>query len=346
MKWSDLTHESVLEAINVFDDELRDTAEWKRWMENNAYQYAIEHDSKLYPVKKIVSLATGETVGDFSGGRASGQANELVKRVGFNIVNLHKTNPDWLRDELILALDIYLQHRPNLPSKDSDEIVGLSNLLHRLGERLFPPEQRAATFRNVNGVHMKLMNFLRLDPQYTARGRKGLQRGAKAEEEVWTEFAGDPARCQQIAGAIIASLDDPDTEVAWTSPDVDEGEDAPEGRLLTRMHVARERNRKLVKQKLTQSLGKHGKLTCEVCQFDFAAFYGSRGDGFLECHHTKPLASLAPGHRTQVNDLALVCANCHRMIYRKKPWLSLEELKSILQATSAVGSAATRAALA
>jgi len=72
-------------------------------------------------------------------------------------------------------------------------------------------------------------------------------------------------------------------------------------------------------------------LACEACEFDFATFYGKRGYGFLECHHTKPVASLLEGHKTHINDLSLVCANCYRMIHRKKPWLSIDELKAILQ---------------
>jgi len=47
-------------------------------------------------------------------------------------------NPDWTRDELIIALDFYLQHRPNPPGKSSKAIHELSETLRRLGERLFP----------------------------------------------------------------------------------------------------------------------------------------------------------------------------------------------------------------
>jgi 5-methylcytosine-specific restriction enzyme A len=325
-----LTPNAVLDAMDVFDREIRGGAAWKAWTENNAHRYAIEHDGKLYPVKKIASIASGVPVRAFSGGRE--HANEILKRVGFKIVNLHLTNPDWLRDELILALNVYLKHRPNPPGKDTTEIRDLSALLNRLGEKLFSPEDRSDTFRNVNGVYMKLMNFRRLDPQYTAHGRIGLARGAKAEEEVWAEFADDPERCQEVSDAISATLDDPETEPAWIDPDVDEGiQDAPEGRLLTRKHVARERNRKLVQSKRKQVFKKQGRLACEACGFDFAACYGTRGDGFIECHHTKPVSSLVGGHRTHVNDLALVCANCHRIIHRTKPWLSIDELKAILQ---------------
>ena len=242
------------------------------------------------------------------------------------------SNPDWTRDELIVALNVYLKHRPNPPGKDSKENIDLSRTLNQLGEKLFAPEDRAETFRNENGVYMKLMNFRRLDPHYTAGGRKGLVRGAKAEVDVWDEYADDPRRCQEVADAIVASLDDPEVGAAWPEPDIEDGlQEAPEGRLLTRKHRARERNRTLVKAKRKLVMKTHGKLVCEVCKFDFSVRYGDRGNGFIEYHHTKPLATLAVGHKTHIDDLALVCANGHRMIHHRKPWLSVAELKGQIQ---------------
>jgi 5-methylcytosine-specific restriction enzyme A len=245
------------------------------------------------------------------------------------------SNPDWTRDELILALNMYLKHRPNPPGKESQEIVELSGILKLLGEKLFPPDKRANTFRNANGVYMKLMNFRRLDPYYTAAGKTGLTGGGKAEEEVWAEFGGDPMRCQRVAEAIIESLDDPEVGEAWIEPDIDEGiQEAEEGRLLTRKHFARERNRQLVESKRKQAMKSFGKLACEVCEFDFAIYYGSHGSGFIECHHIKPVATLVAGQKTHIDDLALVCANCHRMIHRSKPWLSVSALRALRQRNS------------
>jgi 5-methylcytosine-specific restriction protein A len=239
------------------------------------------------------------------------------------------SNPDWTRDELIVALNVYLKHRPNPPGKDSSEIADFSRTLRRLGEKLFPPKERSSTFRNENGVYMKLMNFRRLDPEYTSEGKKGLARGAKAEEEVWKEFASNPVRCQQVSDAIVESLDDPAVQAAWVERDFDEDlQEAEEGRLLTRQHLTRERNRKLVEAKRKQIMKKYGKLICEVCDFDFSVRYGDRGQGFIECHHTKPVVTLSAGYKTHIDDLALVCANCHRIIHRRKPWLTIAEMKA------------------
>ncbi|MEJ7784594.1 MAG: HNH endonuclease [Solirubrobacteraceae bacterium] len=61
----------------------------------------------------------------------------------------------------------------------------------------------------------------------------------------------------------------------------------------------------------------HG-VRCMVCDFDFETCYGPRGTGFAEVHHLQPLASLK-GKTVITNpqaDVAVLCANCHRMIHR------------------------------
>ena len=94
-----------------FDLDLRDTPDWADWEQNRAHRFAIDFDGLRYPVKQIVSMATGAPVSDFSGGRAPGDANQYVATRGLAIVELRRRNPDWVRDELILALDIYLRLR-------------------------------------------------------------------------------------------------------------------------------------------------------------------------------------------------------------------------------------------
>jgi len=128
----------------------------------------------------------------------------------------------------------------------------------------------------------------------------------------------------------MASLEEPEIAHIPIGDESDGIQEAPEGRLLTHLHIARERNRKLVETKRKQAMKINGRLTCEACGFDFAIVYGERGEGFIECHHTKPVATLVEGHTTHVDDLALVCANCHRVIHRDKKWLSIAELKAVL----------------
>ena len=72
-------------------------------------------------------------------------------------------------------------------------------------------------------------------------------------------------------------------------------------------------------------------IQSETCLFDFKEIYGELGEGFAECHHKKPVSQLKNNEKTKLDDLAILCANCHRMIHRSKPWKTIDELKKILK---------------
>jgi 5-methylcytosine-specific restriction enzyme A len=68
-----------------------------------------------------------------------------------------------------------------------------------------------------------------------------------------------------------------------------------------------------------------------VCGFSFLEIYGEHGRGFIEAHHKQPLSERTTKRSTRIEDMALVCANCHRMIHTGDKTLTLEELKALLQ---------------
>lgn len=233
-------------------------------------------------------------------------------------------NPDWTRDELLVALNFYLTHQPKIPSKTSPEINVLSSTLRKINEELGIKGNEK--FRNTNSIYMKLMNFRRFDPDYKG---EGLSAGSKEEEVVWKLYADKPDKLKHIVSSIVsfAALPHEEEKLENIIPNIEEAE---EGRLLTRVHVTRERSAALVEKKKKQFKETNGKLFCEVCNFDFEEKYGEHGSDFIECHHTRPVSEYAVGQKTHIRDLVLVCSNCHRMIHRRSPWLSIEELKSRL----------------
>ncbi len=233
-------------------------------------------------------------------------------------------NPDWTRDELILALDMYFRHRPLKISQSHPDIVSLSKLLNALSIHINPPDKR--TFRNPNGVYMKLCNFLRLDPEYKG---KGLVAGAATDEIVWNEFSSDRKALAETAEAIRLNTC-VDSLKALTNNTVPEEDEFPEGRLLFRAHVARERSVKLVKRAKERAMQLCGRLACEACGFEFGTRYGELGKDYIECHHAIPISQLPPSSQTRLKDIALLCSNCHRMIHRRRPWLGVLELKKLL----------------
>lgn len=231
-------------------------------------------------------------------------------------------NPNWTRDEVILALDLYLREGRQQLDATNPKVVELSRLLNRLP--IHAPELRAKEFRNPAGVSMKLGNFLAVDPAYDGTG---LSRGSRLEREIWDEFAGDRYRIHSLAEAIRANYKAAEPLEPYTA---DEEEEFAEGRILTRIHKERERSASAVKRKKERVQAETGRLACEACGFDFHEVYGPLGHGFAECHHTVPVSELEKGQRTRLSELAIVCANCHRMLHRSRPLMSVPDLREIL----------------
>ena len=55
----------------------------------------------------------------------------------------------------------------------------------------------------------------------------------------------------------------------------------------------------------------------------------------FEVHHHTPLGSLKKETTTTLTDLAMLCANCHRMIHRSNPMFTVQRLKEKLDAKNA-----------
>lgn len=242
-------------------------------------------------------------------------------------------SPDWDTDELILALDVYLRVPRARNAKRDPALQDLSETLRSLP--LHPDRPDPSRFRSLNAVYLKLQNFKAIDPEYTTGGRTGLIAGAgRRERAIWDRYAQQPDELRRVAVAIRANATVRQDQVRPFLDDADDDAEAEEGRLLTALHRRRERNPKLARQKKEQALKRHGTLVCQACGFDFAARYGDRGHGFIECHHRRPLSEIRDSQRTRLEDLALVCSNCHRMIHRVAPWLSVEQVKDLLRPRS------------
>lgn len=97
--------QAILDAIAQFDDDHRGSESFLNWENNRAQLWAVEHEGKLYPPKKILSIATGAPVGSFSGGP---EANAYLNARGFQIRRLREAS---LRDAFAAILDRYGQLR-------------------------------------------------------------------------------------------------------------------------------------------------------------------------------------------------------------------------------------------
>lgn len=127
----------------------------------------------------------------------------------------------------------------------------------------------------------------------------------------------------------LEEADLPDAEYNDLFPD-EKSEGESEGRIQYREHRTRERSAALRRLKVDAALEEHGRLACEVCDLDFSERYGDLGAGFIECHHKEALGD-GEERVTVLDDLALLCANCHRMVHRSRPMLSIEHLRERLR---------------
>ena len=76
----------------------------------------------------------------------------------------------------------------------------------------------------------------------------------------------------------------------------------------------------------------HFGYTCYVCDFNFDERYVEVGKDYIHVHHLRELSEINEEYEIDpIMDLRPVCPNCHAMLHRKKPALTIEELKDLLK---------------
>ena len=115
-------------------------------------------------------------------------------------------------------------------------------------------------------------------------------------------------------------------------PHVDEEEIAGvEGRLLTRVHVYRERDRSFSRKvRKYYKARSGGLLVCEACDLAPRRVYGSSGESSIEVHHKIPIEQLQPDSKTVIGDMAMLCASCHRVVHSERPCLTVAQVGAMV----------------
>jgi 5-methylcytosine-specific restriction enzyme A len=99
-----------------------------------------------------------------------------------------------------------------------------------------------------------------------------------------------------------------------------------EGAELRVVQTTKERNPALRKH----AIEKYGTV-CMVCGFDFDSVYGlDLAKGYIEVHHETMLSAADGEREVSVDEVKVVCSNCHRMIHRKKIMMDWKALKDRL----------------
>ena len=199
----------------------------------------------------------------------------------------------WNKKETVAVLKLFLKNENKNLSKNNVKVLELAELFKR--EAI---ERKRETYPSAASIAMKLGNFTSLLNQ------KGLSHVSKLDKQVWQEYA-----------------------IPWYFQEI---VNAEEGKQVTVTHLLYERNRCIVNKKKQQTALK-GELECEICHFNFEKVYGNVGKNFIEAHHIVPLAEAKGLHKTKLEDLILVCSNCHRMLHRIPSKNAVDILKNRLK---------------
>ena len=250
---------------------------------------------------------------------------------------------------------------PNLVPR-SREMVIVAYFLARWGEptargATVPPKElgadswkraysvfytRLSEGRSVRTFRNSLQTARAVYDAHLPSGRKGWKRAGadrppaklpSRHQSVWDDWASKPRaelwdRIQQFADLGVSKisgrvLDDLDVQLG-------ESEEPPshtEGGKKVFVSSRAERDPTV----RAAAIRIHG-TSCAVCRLDFGRAYGEWGAGYVEVHHLVPLGDKLGTRETDPTmDLAVLCANCHRMVHRKTNMvLTIEELRSKL----------------
>ena len=232
-------------------------------------------------------------------------------------------NPAWIREELILALDLYFKLDYGQMHGTNPEVILLSNELRSLN--LLKDIPNPKNFRSINSVALKLANFKKFDQNFTG---KGMRSGAKHDREIWNEFHKHINTLNKEAALIRQLYLKTKSEKAKT---ISESKSNYKSEFLFQVHKNREADPVMNKLKREMTLITSKSLRCEVCNFDSLSFYGELGSNLMEIHYNKEFKS-APEHElTYVEDFIIVCSNCHKALDKSFGLLTASNLKKIIR---------------
>jgi 5-methylcytosine-specific restriction protein A len=229
-------------------------------------------------------------------------------------------NPDWTRDEIIVVAAAVAKQGWKQLDKGSPESIRISELLQAFwsGSDL----EMSDTFRNPQGVSLKSANIVSCHPAYVGAPTHS----AKLDQAVVDDFIDDETVMLNVAQQIVQLMKDGASPAYPETPEYH----GREGGLLAAAHLRRERDHGVREAKLKWAMKNDIRLECEVCGLFMEDLYGKRGKDYVEVHHLIPL-HVSGETTTKPSDLAILCANCHRMVHRA-PWTTPEELRKSLKA--------------
>jgi 5-methylcytosine-specific restriction protein A len=95
--------------------------------------------------------------------------------------------------------------------------------------------------------------------------------------------------------------------------------------------ISLSRNREARSKCLEHYFPDNKNYKCMICDFNFEKQYGSLGENYIEVHHiesyTTKSKKVGVHSINPITDLIPICSNCHSMIHRKNPELSIDTIR-------------------
>tara|TARA_R110000782_G_scaffold240177_7_gene326632 strand:- start:2797 stop:3591 length:795 start_codon:yes stop_codon:yes gene_type:complete len=135
-------------------------------------------------------------------------------------------------------------------------------------------------------------------------------------EDLWSHSGSAVEKGQNIRWTLAACMKGKDAERAIFE----------EGAKFSVRSTSVERNPE-AREKCIEHFG----CKCNACGFDFKKAYGDIGIGYIHVHHRVDLSTKTDVHTVDPQkDLIPLCPNCHAMVHKEKPAMSVEKLKNLL----------------
>ncbi|MGO4765534.1 HNH endonuclease [Cupriavidus sp. 2KB_3] len=347
-----VNREQLLEAIEYFDGNLRAAPAWQGCEDRDDQQFALSHNNRLYPLKRIIGLASGLSDTEFPGGDP---ACRFLEKQGFSLARINdaaallsaKPLPSFvigqIYDRFSEINDIFGGSRQSgiAPSRRAHAIFlftgrtgekyGYTDYRDdqgvywysgegQLGDMVFKSGNKAVRDHAQNGQALHLFKSLG-----KARGQKYLgehtcgvpkfERGIDKERRE-RDVIVFPLIPVNLAREIEQSEDSASTPRLATTLD--------EARRLALWAVDNNtesqgattalRNLYRRSQLVRNYVLQRAAGLCELCNLP-APFRRRDGSGYLEPHHTNRLSDGGLDHPRFV---AAICPTCHRHIHYGK----------------------------
>lgn len=343
--------EAVTKALDEFDAIGRD-AFLDKYGFGKSKNYFVFRGGKEYDSKAIIGAAHGYQTGtplaaaDFSGGSHTVQPK--LRKLGFEFVSPDGNIYDDDRRLLDASFEVDVKEdqvsvvvHSSGDGRRLDYNQGLELILSRLGERKFilhritvDSSEALKQFPAENDRLVKVdgrsfpLNLDLSDLGHFSQLRIDIARSVARTPAAPRKGGGNgQKRIRLHLRSAILPLGELRDHLAYggsgllafETADSQQEPRHSEGQRRLRVHYNRERSAAIVRAKKRAFLEDNGHIFCEICKFDFREHYPLplAVDGYAEAHHVRPLSEiLGDVTETKLEDLILVCSNCHRMIHR------------------------------